>query len=53
MCGNAVCFVGYLVALWLFFARRVEGEEELLVGFFGDEYVKYRARTWVGIPFIG
>ncbi len=28
------------------------GEEELLVKFFGEEYVDYRRRTWVGIPFI-
>ena len=28
------------------------GEEELLVSFFGEEYVRYRAKTNVGIPFI-
>lgn len=28
------------------------GEEELLVAFFGDEYVQYRRRTGVWIPFI-
>lgn len=27
-------------------------EEKYLVGFFGDEYVQYRERTTVGIPFI-
>ena len=30
----------------------IAGEEELLVKFFGDMYVAYRQRTWVGIPFI-
>lgn len=34
-------------------ADRGLGEEELLVRFFGKEYVDYRRRTWVGIPFIG
>ena len=26
------------------------GEEELLVRFFGDDYVEYRKKTRVGIP---
>jgi protein-S-isoprenylcysteine O-methyltransferase len=50
--GNWVCFVAYARVLWVFFARRIEGEETFLVGFFGDEYVRYRERTRVGIPFI-
>ncbi|PQE21156.1 s-isoprenylcysteine o-methyltransferase protein [Rutstroemia sp. NJR-2017a BVV2] len=49
--GNPICFVGYTVALWRFFNRRIKGEEALLVKFFGDEYVEYRQRTVVGIPF--
>ncbi|KAF4634213.1 hypothetical protein G7Y89_g3885 [Cudoniella acicularis] len=52
VCGNAVCLAGYGYVLWRFFDRRISGEEELLVGFFGEEYVNYRARTPVGIPFI-
>jgi protein-S-isoprenylcysteine O-methyltransferase len=28
------------------------GEEKHLIGFFGDDYVQYRANTRVGIPFI-
>jgi len=50
--GNLVCFVGYAVVLWRFFERRIGGEEELLIRFFGDEYVQYRKRTMIGIPFI-
>lgn len=50
--GNVICFLGYAIVLWRFFARRISGEEELLVAFFGDDYVKYRQRTGVGIPFI-
>lgn len=50
MCGNRVFLVAYPLALFRFFDRRIRGEEELLVRFFGEEYVAYRARTWVGIP---
>ncbi|KAI9047932.1 hypothetical protein LZ554_007734 [Drepanopeziza brunnea f. sp. 'monogermtubi'] len=52
VCGNTVCLVAYTVVLWKFFSSRISGEEELLVGFFGAEYVGYKARTRVGIPFI-
>lgn len=52
VCGNVVSLVGYAVVLWKFFERRIEGEEKLLVRFFGDEYESYRKRTRVGIPFI-
>ncbi|XMA20114.1 hypothetical protein WAI453_012905 [Rhynchosporium graminicola] len=52
VCGNIVSLAGYAWVLWKFFASRIEGEEELLVGFFGEEYKEYRSRTRVGIPFI-
>lgn len=52
MMGNAVCLVGYAMVLWVFFERRIRGEERLLVEFFGEEYVQYRKRSWVGIPFV-
>lgn len=51
--GNWVCLVGYIVALHKFFAPRVVKEEKFLVEFFGEEYVNYRKRTRVGIPFVG
>ncbi|KAF2100778.1 ICMT-domain-containing protein [Rhizodiscina lignyota] len=50
--GNAICFWVYLVVLWDFFNHRIAHEEEHLVKFFGDDYVQYRLRTWIGIPFI-
>ncbi|KAE8446793.1 hypothetical protein EG329_011570 [Mollisiaceae sp. DMI_Dod_QoI] len=50
--GNTICLIAFGVVLWKFFSKRIEGEEELLVRFFGDEYVAYRKRTWVGIPLI-
>ncbi|KAK4158003.1 protein-S-isoprenylcysteine O-methyltransferase [Chaetomidium leptoderma] len=50
--GNVVSFVGYAVVLWKFFSRRIRHEEEFLVGFFGGEYVAYRARVGTKIPFV-
>lgn len=52
MYGNTVCLLAFGVVLWKFFSRRIDGEEELLLKFFGPEYIQYRKRTWVGIPFI-
>ncbi|KAH7348629.1 farnesyl cysteine-carboxyl methyltransferase [Rhexocercosporidium sp. MPI-PUGE-AT-0058] len=52
VCGNVFSLLGYAGVLWKFFERRIDGEEELLVRFFGDEYRDYRKRTRVGIPFI-
>lgn len=39
--------------LWSDWLTECIGEEDLLVKFFGKEYLDYRRRTWVGIPFIG
>ncbi|OCL05960.1 prenyl cysteine carboxyl methyltransferas-like protein Ste14 [Glonium stellatum] len=50
--GNIVSFLGYAGVLWYFFSRRITHEEKHLVSFFGDEYVAYRTRTRVWIPFI-
>ncbi|CAD6444923.1 fd3ee73f-1640-46dc-9f86-d94d6024a6ad-CDS [Sclerotinia trifoliorum] len=50
--GNFYCFCGYTLVLWMFFNRRIKGEEALLIKFFGDEYVQYRKISRVGIPFI-
>ncbi|PBP17841.1 prenyl cysteine carboxyl methyltransferase Ste14 [Diplocarpon rosae] len=52
VCGNILCLAAFAGVLWKFFESRISGEEQLLVGFFGDEYVRYRQRTRVGIPFI-
>jgi len=50
--ANPVCVVAYTLATWHFFFDRIPHEEELLVGFFGDEYHAYRKRTHIGIPLI-
>lgn len=52
MLGNVACLMAYAYVLWRFFNGRIRGEEKLLTGFFGDEYIRYRERTRVGIPFI-
>lgn len=50
--GNHICFLAYAAVLWKFFAARIAKEEQFLVKFFGQEYVRYRDRTPVLIPFI-
>jgi protein-S-isoprenylcysteine O-methyltransferase len=50
--GNHVCFLAYALILWRFFATRIAKEEKFLVKFFGQDYVRYRERTPVLIPFI-
>lgn len=52
VCGNSLSLVGFAIVLWYFFHKRIIGEEESLVKFFGNEYVEYKKRTVVGIPFI-
>ena len=49
---NPICLVGYTLASWRFFEDRIIDEEELLIQFFGDEYVEYKRRVPTGIPFI-
>ncbi|KAJ9151887.1 Protein-S-isoprenylcysteine O-methyltransferase [Pleurostoma richardsiae] len=51
--GNPLCLAAYAAVLWRFFSARVRREEELLVRFFGDEYVVYRKGTRTLIPFLG
>jgi protein-S-isoprenylcysteine O-methyltransferase len=50
--GNVVCFVAYTGILWRFFSSRIRNEEKWLVAFFGGDYVAYRERVRVWIPFI-
>ena len=50
--GNIVCFFGFAIVLWRFFRSRIIHEEELLVRFFGEDYVQYRRYVGTKIPFI-
>ncbi|KAI0816760.1 putative isoprenylcysteine carboxyl methyltransferase [Xylaria sp. FL0064] len=50
--GNPICFVGYVLVLWRFFAARIKSEEADLVRFFGDDYTNYKKRVGTGIPLI-
>lgn len=50
--GNPICICLFSYASWHFFNHRIADEEETLIGFFGDNYKKYQAKTAVGIPFI-
>merc|ERR1740123_2781739 len=36
--GNPICFIAYTAVSWLFFARRIPEEEDLLIDFFGEQY---------------
>lgn len=50
--GNSFCFFAYAAVSWRFFAGRIPGEEAMLVGFFGEEYIQYAEQVPCGIPFI-
>jgi len=50
--GNVVSFFVYAAILWKFFSTRIRHEEELLVKFFGAEYVDYRRHVGTKIPFV-
>ncbi|KAK2050515.1 isoprenylcysteine carboxyl methyltransferase [Colletotrichum somersetense] len=51
--GNLLSLVAYACALWYFFSKRIRHEEDLLVRFFGQDYVDYRKRVGIMIPFCG
>lgn len=50
--GNVLCFFAYAWILWTFFRSRIRHEEANLVDFFKDDYVQYRERVGIMIPFI-
>jgi len=49
---NPLCFVAYTAASWHFFYERIPHEEELLLKFFGANYLAYRKQSYIGIPLI-
>ena len=52
MLVNPVSTVGFIGASFMFFKDRIPYEEELLVDFFGEAYIKYALKTPIGLPFI-
>lgn len=49
---NPISFLLFTAILWNFFRQRIKMEEEYLIKFFGDDYIKFRNRVPVRIPFI-
>lgn len=49
---NPVCLLAYCWVLMRFFTERIEHEEAALLVFFGDNYKRYKQRTWSGLPFV-
>ena len=52
MCGNLICSIGFPIGLYVFFEDRIIEEEGLLIEFFGEEYLEYKKRVPILIPFI-
>ena len=49
---NPACALAYTVVSWMFFKDRIEDEEEMLLLFFGREYLDYSKQVSTGLPFI-
>ncbi|PFH52820.1 hypothetical protein AMATHDRAFT_79510 [Amanita thiersii Skay4041] len=49
---NPLSFFLFFILLWRFFYYRTRAEEQTLVSFFGNEYVRYRQKVGTKIPFI-
>ena len=52
LCLNYISIIGFAFALHKFFSNRIVYEEQLLIKFFGQDYIDYRERTRILIPFI-
>ncbi|KAL6940725.1 hypothetical protein ACO0QE_004638 [Hanseniaspora vineae] len=50
VCLNPLSFVVFTIVLWSFFKKRIQHEEQLLIKFFGKEYLDFKANVDVGIP---
>jgi len=49
---NWFSLIAFTLLLWRFFYFRTRVEERTLIRFFGDDYIRYRNRVGVKIPFI-
>ena len=52
MLVNPISIVGFIGASVMFFKDRIPYEEELLVDFFGEAYIKYALKTPICLPFV-
>ena len=52
MCCNPICIIAFGVILFKFFKNRIIIEEQLLIQFFGEEYLEYKKKVGILIPFI-
>jgi len=50
--GNPVSVIGFAGVAWYFFYDRIAYEEQLLIDMFGNQYLEYKQRVPVRIPFI-
>ena len=52
MCCNPICTIAFIIILFKFFKNRILIEEQLLIQFFGEEYLEYKKKVGILIPFI-
>ena len=52
MCVNPLCIIGFTYILFKFFKNRIQIEEKYLIRFFGMEYINYKRKVGILIPFI-
>ena len=46
---NPICTIGYSVASWNFFKERIYYEEQMLISFFGQQYIEYKKTVGTGL----
>ena len=49
---NIICLIGFPIGLYMFFSDRIIEEEGLLIEFFGNDYIEYKKKVGILIPFI-
>ena len=52
MCLNIICLIGFPIGLFIFFKDRIIEEEGLLIEFFGYDYLDYKKKVGILMPFI-
>ena len=46
---NPICTIGYAAASWHFFKERIYYEEQMLIAFFGQQYIEYKKTVGTGL----